>query len=338
MDIKEILQKLLSSPKMALSETILSLLPNKCEVTKTPLGTILVRFSGEEETPILLDAHMDTIGFVVTAVTSQGFLKVASCGGIDSRVLAGSEVTVWGSEPLFGIFTTMPPHLKKSPATSAVAVEEQAIDLGFSAQQVSSKVKVGDLVTFRSSFTTLCNNRFSSSGLDNLCGVASLIFLAYKLVEMNLPNTVILQFSNFEETGHRFAGAVTGAFSVAPKEAVVIDASFAKVPGLNYQTPGEMNMGVMIGFSPMLNGDISGGLRKLAQENKISYTQEILGGSSGTNADGIVSSGGGVPTGLLSYPLLNMHTPVEVVSQNDLNALVDLLVIYCRNGGLANGK
>ncbi|MBR3844383.1 MAG: M42 family peptidase, partial [Clostridia bacterium] len=243
--------------------------------------------------------------------------------------------TVWGREPILGVFTIMPPHLKKSPDSSVRSVEEQAIDVGYSYGEVQKKVSIGDKVTFRSPLTILKGNCVSTSGLDNLAGVAVMLALAEKLVSYkHLSKTVVLQFSNFEETGHRYAGAVTGAFAAKPTQAIVIDASFAKTPGLNYPTPGTLGGGVMIGFSPMLSAKMSRSLRDLATQHQIPYTEEVMGGTSGTNADGIQSSCFGVPTALLSYPLKNMHTPVEVIDKTDLDHMVHLLDLYISKGGV----
>ncbi len=336
MKIKEILNKLLLAPANKLADTIRSLLPGKCDVTTSALGNLMVRIWGESNQTLLLDAHMDTIHFVVTGITSEGFVKVAPCGGVDARVLSGSEVTVWGKEPLYGVFTIMPPHLKKSNGSVALSVEEQAVDIGFSFEQATELVTLGDVVTFRSNVVSLMNERVSSASLDNLAGVAVLISLAHKLTKLRLQNSVVLQFSNYEETGHRFAGATTGTFAALPKQAIVIDASFAKAPALNYATPGEIGQGVMIGFSPMLSQTVSSALVEVAKENGIFFSREVLGGSSGTNADGIVSVASGIPTGLISYPLLNMHTGVEIVSYNDLLSLEGLLMLYCQKGGCDN--
>ena len=336
MKIREILEKLISVPMNDLVDTIRSLLPSECEIFKSPLGNLAVRILGESAETILLDAHMDRIHFVVTGITTNGFVKVAPVGGIDCRVLSGCEVTVWGKEPLFGVFTIMPPHLKKADNSVASAVEEQAIDVGLSFEQASELITQGDIVTFRSNFKSLMNDRIVSAGFDNLAGVSVLISLAHKLVKLKLKHSVVLQFSNFEETGRRFAGGTTGAFSVSPQEAIVVDASFAKAPYLSYPTPGEIGKGVMIGFSPMLSKTISSSLAALSEENQIPYSQEVLGGSSGTNADGIVSVADGVPTGLVSYPLLNMHTGVEIVSESDLQLTERLLELYCQKGGAIN--
>ncbi len=336
--MKEILLKLTQTFGNGLKEAVLSLLPQGCDTHVTPLGTIQVRFPGESDHTLLLDAHMDTIHFVVTGITAEGFLKVAPCGGVDCRVLAGSAVTVWAKEPIFGLFAIMPPHLKNSGDSAAVSVEEQGIDIGYSCEQAKEKVAIGDYVTLKSTFSVLANNRYCARGLDNLAGVAILIQLAHKLHNVtSLKSTIVLQFSALEETGHRFAGAVTGAFAANPREAIVIDASFAAVPGLQYATPGESGDGVMIGCSPMLSSDISNFLRSIAQDHTIPFTCEVMGGASGTNANGIQGTGVGIPTGLVSYPLKNMHTAVEMVDPKDLENLLALLMLYCEQGGAIYG-
>ena len=332
MELKGILQRLVTDVGTELEKTIGCLLPSECTLERSDLGNLLVKLPGNQDETLLLDAHMDTIGFVVTHITSEGYLKVASRGGVDCRVLSGSEVIVFGSKRLYGVFTIMPPHLKRTSGADAVSVEEQAIDIGCSFEQAKELVKPGDFVVLKSDVLSLENNMLVSRGLDNLAGVAALILLAHKLCKSPNRQSIVIQFSNFEETGHRFAGGTTGAFSVLPDEAIVVDASFGKVPGLNYATPGELGNGAMIGFSPMLSSKISCTLRHIAQNKKIIYTEEILGGASGTNADGIVCVGNGIPTGLLSYPLLNMHTGVEMICEQDINALVDLLEAYCLKG------
>ena len=338
MDLKRILKELVDSCGNSLQDTLLSLLPENCEHKITPLNTLLVFLGDQNKEKLLIDAHMDTVGFVVTNITADGFIKVAPCGGVDCRVLPGSEVTVWGREPLYGVFTIMPPHLKQGNQGDVPGVEDQAIDVGLNYEKASKVVEVGDRVTMRCPFVELANRRVSSCGLDNLAGVAVLVALAHRLNNDSLPFSLVLQFSTFEETGHRYAGAVTGAFSVQPNEAIVVDASFAATPGLRYATPGKLGKEVMIGVSPMLSSSISRRLCSLAAELEIPYTKEVLGGASGTNADGIFTVGAGIPTGLLSFPLANMHTGVESVSLDDLHSLVNLLEAYCRKGGEENAK
>lgn len=334
MTVTEILKELCNVDQTQRKNKIIELLPKDIKINITPLGTIQAVFDGKDSQSILLDAHMDTIHFVVTDIIENGFLKVAPCGGADCRVLAGAEVTVCGKELLYGVFTIMPPHLKRSSDSNAVVVEDMAVDLGYSLEQVRELVAVGDVVTFKPQSLLLLNNRLVSSGIDNLAGVATLIVLAYQLKLEPMEKTVVLQFSVLEETGHRYSGGVTGAFTVQPQEALVVDASFAKYPGLRYATPGELGNGVMIGHSPMLSSVLSCGLKTLANEKDLPYTCEVMGGASGTNADGIVGVGNGIPTALVSYPIKNMHTGVEMVDSEDLQSLLSLLFAYCKKGGL----
>lgn len=100
---------------------------------------------------ILLDAHIDQVGMVVTGVDAEGFLRIDKCGGIDIRTLAGHEVTVWGREPLYGVVCSTPPHLSKQEDQSITDITDMAIDIGLSAEAAREKVHPGDRVTLRRS-------------------------------------------------------------------------------------------------------------------------------------------------------------------------------------------
>lgn len=181
----------------------------------------------------------------------------------------------------------------------------------------------------------LQNGRLAAKSLDNRAGVAVLLRVA-ELMEQSdnkPPVNLILQFSTMEETGGRYAGAVTGTFAWQPDEAIVVDASFAEYPGVDYPTPGKLGGGAMIGFSPLLSHCISDRLRQVAQANALPYTEEVLGGRTGTNADAVSTVAAGIPTGLVSYPLRNMHTPVETVELQDLETVARLLYAYLCQGG-----
>ena len=96
---------------------------------------------------ILLDAHIDQVGMVVTGVDAEGFLRIDKCGGIDLRILAGHEVTVWGKEPLYGVVCSTPPHLAKKEDQSITDIVDLAIDIGLPAELAKEKVHPGDRVT-----------------------------------------------------------------------------------------------------------------------------------------------------------------------------------------------
>ena len=303
------------------------------EVSTSKLSNLCLEIKGETDYTVMLDAHIDEIHMVVTSIDSNGFLKVSTCGSIDSRVLAGCEVTVWGAEPLYGVFCTTPPHLSKGDNVAS-DVEDMAIDIGFDKKDAMMRVKVGDIVTFRQNDVAhLANDLIGSKSLDNRTGVAALIYVANMIKESgkNPPCNVIIQLSQLEEVGGM--GAATGAFQKYPNEAVVVDVSFGDYPTISEEKTGKMCGGPMIGVSPLLDETITNNLKKIAEEKDIPYQLEVMSGRSSTNADVIFTRRDGIPSGLVSIPLRNMHTPVEVVSPCDVEDVAKLLFEYVMSKG-----
>ena len=303
------------------------------EIGVSKLGNLYAVIGGESDYTIMLDAHIDQISMVVTSIDSNGFLRVATCGSIDARVLSGCEVTVYGAEDLYGVFCTTPPHLSNGD-NSVRKVEDMAIDIGFDKKDAEMRVRVGDRVTFRQSGAVLlANNMISSKSLDNRSGVASLVLVAQKIAQSGKkpPCNIIIQLSQLEEVG--CMGAKTGAFEMVPDEAIVVDVSFGDYPGISDEKTGKMWGGPMIGVSPLLNREITAKLKAIAQEKDIPYQTEIMSGRSSTNADTIFTEHCGIPCALVSIPLRSMHTPVEVASMDDVENVSELLYEYIMSKG-----
>ena len=285
---------------------------------------------GEEGKHILLDAHLDEIGFIVKAISDDGFIKVANIGGVDRRMLLASEVSVWGDMEYRGVISTLPPHLQKADdERKAPELDEIAIDIGLTKEEAEKGISVGDRVTFRRNFTKLLGNQVSSGVLDDRSGVASIILALDELKKMNANVTVM--FSSQEEVGTR--GAKIGPYGRAVDEAVVIDVSFGYTPMCKKSECGEIGKGPMIGFSPILSRDMSKNLVKVAEDNSIPYQIEVMGGGhTGTNADVISISECGIKTALISIPEKYMHSPVEIVDIIDVENVSKLIVAYVREG------
>lgn len=297
------------------------------------LGSVCGTAEGEG-THILLEAHIDRIGLAVTAVDDSGFIKVARVGGMDARVLAAEQVTVWADEPLFGVVISTPPHLSAGDdRKKAKAFDELAIDVGLSADEVRKKVRPGMRVTVNSTPKELLNSRVSCAALDDRAGVAAVLRCLELLENKNHGCRISVLFSVQEENSG--GGAAAGGFTVSPDEAISVDVSFAMAPGLKKEKCGELGKGVMIGFSPVLDYSMSRNFVRLAQENGIAYSTEIMSGNTGTNADDIQRSGRGVKTGLLSIPQRNMHTAVEIVDINDIESVAELMAAYIIERGRA---
>ena len=129
-----------------------------------------------------------------------------------------------------------------------------------------------------------------------------------------------------EETGG--SGAKVGAFNSQADEAIACDVSFAKAPGVTAEKYVALGSGTMVGYAPSLDYNISRRLTAIAAEKNIPHTEEVMGGRTGTNGDDIQVSGRGIRTALLSIPIRNMHTAVEVVDLADIENTARLMAEY----------
>ncbi len=287
------------------------------------LGNNLIgEIKGKNDYTVLLDAHIDQIGMVVTSI-SGGFLKVAAAGGVDRRMLAGMRVTVYGRETVNGVFCSTPPHLSKSD--DVLKIEDMYIDtgLGDRANEVTS---VGDRVVFSANFTELVGDKVTGKSLDDRAGCAALIKCAEMLSGKDLPCNVVFLLSDMEELGGM--GAKTMSFGVSPDVAVAVDVSFGNAPDILPDKTGVLGDGAMIGISPILSNVVTKSLKEIANTKGIKHQLEVMGGKTSTNADKIVDTKCGIPTGLLSIPLRNMHTPVEVIDVNDIMSVAEILANF----------
>lgn len=276
---------------------------------------------------ILLDAHTDEIGFVITYITDDGFLKAAPVGGIDRRMLLASEVTVFGSEKVKGVITSTPPHLEKEHG-NAPETADIFIDTGMTKEQAEKLITLGDKAAVINEPVRLLGNRISGKALDDRCGVMTLIRCIEMLDGYDLSVNVVLLLSSKEEIGE--IGAKIGAFDIDADWAIAVDVSFADTIGENKEECGELGMGAMIGISPSLSREMSQALISLAKEKGIPYQYEVMGGKTGTNADMIAVSKGGIKTVTVSVPERYMHTPAEVIDLNDTENTAVLISEYIK--------
>lgn len=308
------------------SALLCGMLEDYGKVTVDDLNNVYCTFG--EGYHFLLDAHLDEIGFIVKAITDDGFLKVDKCGGIDNRMLLASEVSVWGDKEYRGVISTLPPHLQKSgDDRKSPELDDIAVDIGMTKQQAQKHISLGDRVTFKRNFTPLLGSQLSSSVLDDRAGAAAVILAAEKLKSIGAKIT--LQFSSQEEVGTR--GAKIGPYKKCVDEAIAVDVSFGYTPLCRKSDCGEIGKGAMIGISPVLNNTMSRSLIDAAKENDIPYHLEVMGGgNTGTNADVISLSECGIRTALISIPLKYMHSPIEVADTEDIEAAGDLIAAYIR--------
>lgn len=302
------------------------------EVKRDRFGNVTAYLPAGKKT-VLLDAHMDRIGMIVTGIEDGGFLRVAKCGGMDARILAAQDVTVWGREPVYGVVTSTPPHLSTpEDAKKAKDFDEILIDTGMSKREAERLISQGDRITVRCPHGELENGRIFGAALDDRAGCAAIIRAAELVAETKERPSVQLLFSAQEETGGD--GAVTGSFNIDADECIAVDVSFADAPDMPSEKCSKLNKGPMIGIAPVLDYRISQRLKAIAEEKEIPYQLELMGDSTGTNADHIAISKGGVRTGLVSIPQRNMHTGVEIIALDDVENSARLIAEYILGGGL----
>lgn len=330
MDIKRIIDELTAGEGVSGNEQTLTnaarLLADFTEVHRDNSGNI-IGTTGEGKTHIMLDAHLDRIGLIVTAIDDSGFLRVDKCGGCDARVLSAATVTIWGKKPIFGVITSTPPHLSKGEDTSkAPSFDEIYIDTGMDTKSLKKIISVGDRITIDAPVVSITDNIITGSALDDRIGVAALLKVAEILNDKKIDIKVTFLFSAQEETTE--AGAKTGAFAVSPDEAIAVDVSFGNAPGISDSQCGKLGEGGMICISPSLSNEMTNELMNIADKKGIKYQTEVCPASTGTNADVISVSKTGIKTGLVSIPLRNMHTQAELADINDIESVAQIIASY----------
>ncbi len=285
--------------------------------------SLLATFGDPNADTVLLEAHIDEIGLIVTDI-KDGFLKVSPIGGVDARMLPGMRVKIHGSKTVLGLACSTPPHLKKD-GDETPSFDNVYIDTGLGAK-ANEIIREGDRISFIGHFTELMNSRVTSKSLDDRAGVVAVLLAAENLSKQNLNKKITILLSDQEETGG--AGAKTATFDIDPLYAVAVDVSFGNQP--NVSECGVLGDGAMIGISPFLSHEVTETLKNVAKSNGIKYQLEVMSGRTSTDADHIALSKSGVKTGLLSIPLRNMHTPTEVVDINDIQSVAEIMTAFVK--------
>ena len=275
---------------------------------------------------VMLDAHMDEIGFVVTGV-EKGFLSIDTLGGVDLRMLPAKEVMVLTVPPLFGVIDTMPPHvLTEADKSKAIEKKNLRIDVGLTQEEAVSRVPIGTPVVYAAACGELGPDKIWGKALDDRACAAIILKAFEALSARELKVDLCCLVSTQEEVGMR--GAAVAAAAVGPEEAIVVDVTHGRTPD-GPEALCECGRGAAIGVGPNMNPAMARRLKALAAEKNIPFQVEVIpGGRSGTNAAAIQIAREGVATALISLPLKYMHTPVEVVSRKDMQAVQALIEAY----------
>jgi len=299
------------------------------EIREGKLGSLIAlkRGTGPEPRPkLMLAAHMDEIGLMVTGV-EKGFLRITRVGGTDLRVLLGLEVVVHGRRALPGIVATRPPHvLPKAERKKTVPWDKLFVDVGLPAEEVEQLVSVGDLISIQREMTELKNRRVAGKALDDRACVTAMTLALEQLARLRHAWDVFAVATVQEETGLK--GAITAAYGIAPDLAVALDVTFGKHPGVSEVDALPLGEGPSIGVGPNFHPALATRLKEVAEAHEIPYHIEPIPGRSGTDAWAIQVTREGVPTELISIPIRYMHQPVETLDVRDIERAGRLLAAF----------
>ncbi len=296
--------------------------PYADEVKTDALGNVIaIKRCGKENAPsIMVEAHCDEIGLMVTSVTKEGFITFANVGGVDPRILPSLEVTVHGRRDIFGVVGIKPAHLLEDG--KSVKIRDMAIDTGLSADEVKELVSVGDSITIAQSVGKIGSRQWSGKTLDDRASLAAVIQLMKNLKNVQLFADVYAVAAVQEEVGCR--GGKVAAYGINPTMAIAIDVTHGITPD-NSDGAFELGSGAVVAVGPNIHPMLSKRLFETAKKHKIKTETEVEGGDTGTDAWEMQVAADGIPTALLSIPLKYMHTSVETLAVSDVEAVTELL-------------
>lgn len=332
MDKRDIIKTLsglhgVSGCEYRFSSVIEEMFSQYCDEVKTDnLGNVIgIMRCGKKNAPsVMLEAHMDEIGMMITAVEEGGFLRITNVGGIDARILPGKEVIIHGREDIVGIVGAKPPHITtKEMRTKAIPMDELYIDTGYNTDELKKIVSVGDTVTFCNTYADLGKKYISTKSQDDRTSVAVLIFVMDMLKKEKLNFDVCFCACVQEEVGRR--GALTAATLLDPVFAVAIDVCHATTPDASKDTV-KAGSGTVVTMGPNIHPMLFKHAIKILDEREIPYTTDVESDDTGTDAWAIQTAKEGIPTLLFSLPLKYMHTMVETVNMDDVEATADALL------------
>lgn len=338
MDLRETLERLSQSSgpsgfEARTAELAAELLrPFSDEITVDALGSVTaIRRSGKENAVrVMLDAHIDEVGFIITG-HENGFLHFAPLGGIDARLLPASTLKILTEPPVFGVIDVVAPHLLSgAEADKTLKTEDLYIDTGLLPEDAERLIPVGTPAVFASAPIALSGDVIAGKAFDNRASLAVVLRALELLGDAKLDFDLYILASTQEELGRR--GALPAAFASAPDYCIILDADHAKTPESKPHHGKMLGSGVVIARGPNMNRELTDRLVALAKSHEIAHTISVEPGDSGTNARVIQTVRSGVCTALLGVPVKYMHTPSEVLCLRDIESAAQLVCAALKGG------
>ncbi len=327
----DFLMKLLSTPSPSGNEAVfqqvwLDQVKRFAQIETDHAGNVVGILNPEAPFKVLLAGHCDEIAMIVNRIDDQGFIYFEPSGGVNPKLLPGLKVDVYGFKgQLRGVIGYA--RGKSSDSAAKPECENFFIDCGIgSGDKVRKKVRIGDYVLYHSEPEIIGDNMLVCKGLDNKTGSFMVGEVLKRLSKRKLKVGVYAASTTGEETNMR--GAYSVGARIKPDMAIAVDVTF------NTDTPSEASdtrAAVKLGKGPALsigspvNVRVNQLIEKVAGAKRIPLQLELTPFRTSTDADKIMFTGEGVPVSLLSLPVRYMHSPIEMASLKDMEAIISLL-------------
>lgn len=296
------------------------------EIKVDRMGNVIVHKKGKGK-KVMLDAHMDEVAFLITAINDDGTMKFEPMGGINSKVIP-SKILYIGKNRIPGVIGLKPIHLQSGDERrNSIDYDKCCLDIGTSSREETKKyVRLGDYAVFATEYAEFGEGLVKAKALDDRAGCAVLV----EVLKGNYDCDLYGAFNVMEEIGDR--GAYVSAYQIQPDIGIAIEGTIcADMPGIpRHLRATEIGKGPAISImdrTSIFNVEVTNRIISTAEDNGIPYQRRraIAGGN---DAGAIHTSGNGAKVATVSVPCRYIHSSVSVASLSDFNNTVKLLKSY----------
>lgn len=281
------------------------------------LGNVIMEKKGFKK-KIMIDAHFDEIGLMITDILDNGYLKFSNLGGMNPSVLIAQEVIIKGKEDIIGVIGIKDRGVSTLEEINApIKIENLLIDTGRNKEDIQKLVSKGNGAVINRNINELQNQFVTGRGLDNKASICVLYQIANALKEKSINSNIYYVATAQEEVGLR--GATTAAYNINPDIAIVIDVGQGYTPELTGNGFMELGKGPGIAKGANMHPTLVDRIMSIANNNNFDYQMRVAPVRTGTNAQAIQVTRQGIPCISISIPLRFMHTSVEVINKKDID-------------------
>lgn len=286
---------------------------------------IYVKKGASSGKKLLLDAHLDQIGLMVTTVREDGLLSFIGLGGLDLRTLHASEITLHADRDIKGVIIA--DECYNGGAPGGLELSKLYIYTDMTKEElISAGVGVGTAASLNCTPMEFDNNNIVNRSLDDRISIAVIAWTIEMLSDKKLDCDIYFVCSSQEESHGR--GAKTAANIVSPDRAVVIDVDFGNTPDVDKNQSAVLGKGPSIPLSVEIDRKMTKKLISIAKDNEIPCQVILNPTGTGTNASHFVMAESGVPCAVVGMPQRNMHTALEVINIDDVENAAKLISKY----------